>query len=161
MASPDTAQAAERYGPMVYRLAYAQTRSRCDADDIFQEVFLRYHRSAPAFETEEHRKAWLLRVTANRTKSLLASPWRRRAAPLEDVYAYTDPEESAVDAAMASLPPKYRAVIHLYYYEGCSVQEVSAAAGVKPSTVQTRLLRARERLRAALGKEKSYVQTVP
>ena len=153
MASPDTAQAAERYGAMVYRLAYAQTRSRCDADDIFQEVFLRYHRSAPAFETEEHRKAWLLRVTANRTKSLLASPWRRRAAPLEDVYAYTDPEESAVDAAMASLPPKYRAVIHLYYFEGYTSDEIAGLLECKPSTVRSRLSRARERLGAILKEE--------
>ena len=153
MASPDTAQAAERYGTMVYRLAYAQTRSRCDADDIFQEVFLRYHRSAPAFETEEHRKAWLLRVTANRTKSLLASPWRRRAAPLEDVYAYTDPEESAVDAAMASLPPKYRAVIHLYYFEGYTSDEIAGLLECKPSTVRSRLSRARERLGAILKEE--------
>ena len=144
MASPDTAQAAERYGPMVYRLAYAQTRSRCDADDIFQEVFLRYHRSAPAFETEEHRKAWLLRVTANRTKSLLASPWRRRAA---------DPEESAVDAAMASLPPKYRAVIHLYYFEGYTSDEIAGLLECKPSTVRSRLSRARERLGAILKEE--------
>lgn len=153
MASPDTAQAAERYGPMVYRLAYAQTRSRCDADDIFQEVFLRYHRSAPAFETEEHRKAWLLRVTANRAKSLLASPWRRRAVPLEDVYAYTDPEESAVDAAMAALPPKYRAVIHLYYFEGYTSDEIAGLLECRPSTIRSRLSRARERLGAILKEE--------
>ena len=65
MLSPNTADAVRRYGPMVYRMAYAQTRSRQDADDIFQEVFLRYHRSAPAFASEAHQKAWLLRVTAN------------------------------------------------------------------------------------------------
>lgn len=153
MASPDTAQAAERYGPMVYRLAYAQTRSRCDADDIFQEVFLRYHRSAPAFESEEHRKAWLLRVTANRAKSLLSSPWRRRTAPLEDVYPYLDPEESAVDAALASLPPKYRAVIHLYYFEGYSSDEIAGLLECRPSTVRSRLSRARERLGSLLKEE--------
>lgn len=153
MASPDTAQAAERYGPMVYRLAYAQTRSRCDADDIFQEVFLRYHRSAPDFETEEHRKAWLLRVTANRAKSFLSSPWRRRTAPLEDVYPYLDPEESAVDAALASLPPKYRAVIHLYYFEGYSSDEIAGLLECRPSTVRSRLSRARERLGSLLKEE--------
>ena len=100
---PDTAEAVAQYGSAVYRLAYAMTRSRSDADDVFQEVFLRLHRSAPGFASEEHRRAWLLRVTANCAKSLLASPWRRRTLPLEDVYAYTDPDASAVDEAMAAL----------------------------------------------------------
>ena len=82
---PDTAEAVARYGSAVYRLAYAMTRSRSDADDVFQEVFLRYHRSSPDFESAAHEKAWLLRVTVNRSRSLLASPWRTRSVPLEDV----------------------------------------------------------------------------
>ena len=60
-----TEDAVRRWGPAVYRMAYAMVRSRHDADDVFQEVFLRFHRSAPQFESEEHRKAWLLRVTVN------------------------------------------------------------------------------------------------
>lgn len=115
---PDTAEAVAQYGSAVYRLAYAMTRSRSDADDVFQEVFLRLHRSAPDFANEEHRRAWLLRVTANCARSLLASPWRMRTLPLEDVYSYQDSVESAVDEALAHLPGKYRAVIHLFYYEG-------------------------------------------
>ena len=63
----------ERYGNMVYRLAFAYARSKADADDIFQEVFLRYYRRAPAFQSEEHRKAWLLRVTINHAKSCLSA----------------------------------------------------------------------------------------
>ena len=102
MSPADTAGAVERYGAMVYRMAYAQTRSRHDADDIFQEVFLRYHRAAPSFESEEHRKAWLLRVTVNCARSLFTAPWRQRSVPLEDVYAYTDPAESAVDTPWPS-----------------------------------------------------------
>ena len=97
----DTASAVERYGTMVYRLAYAQLHSRQDADDVFQEVFLRYHRAAPAFEGEEHRKAWLLRVTANCARSLAVAPWRKRHVALEDVYSYSQPEESGLDAALA------------------------------------------------------------
>lgn len=112
---PDTAEAVAQYGSAVYRLAYAMTRSRSDADDVFQEVFLRLHRSAPDFANEEHRRAWLLRVTANCARSLLASPWRMRTLPLEDVYSYQDSVESAVDEALAHLPGKYRAVIHLFY----------------------------------------------
>lgn len=153
MLSPNTADAVRRYGPMVYRMAYAQTRSRQDADDIFQEVFLRYHRSAPAFASEAHQKAWLLRVTANCSKSLVLSPWRRRAAPLEDVYAYTDPEESAVDAALVRLPAKYRSVIHLFYYEGYDTEEIGQILGRRPSTVRSQLTRARQKLKELLKEE--------
>lgn len=153
MESLDTAAAVERYGRMVYRLAYAQTRARQDADDIFQEVFLRYHRAAPAFASEAHRRAWLLRVTANCARSLFASPWRRRTVPLEDVYAYEDPKASAVDAALAQLPHKYRSVIHLYYYEGCTTEETAQILSRSPSTVRSQLTRARWKLAELLKEE--------
>ena len=139
----DTTSAVEEYGPMVYRLAYAQLRSRHDADDVFQEVFLRYHRAAPPFESEEHRKAWFLRVTANCSNSLAASPWRKRRVTLEDVYAYDQPEESGLDAALAQLPSKYRAVIHLYYYEGYNTEETARILRRRPSTVRAQLTQAR------------------
>ena len=150
---PDTAGAVERQGAAVYRLAYAMARSRSDADDIFQEVFLRFHRSAPAFATPEHEKAWLLHVTANCARSLLASPWRRRTVPLEDVYPYTDPAASAVDDALAQLPGKYRAVIHLFYYEGYQTEEIARILGRSPSTVRAQLTRARQKLRELLKEE--------
>lgn len=149
----DTKSAVERYGAMVYRLAYAQLRSRQDADDVFQEVFLRYHRAAPPCESETHRKAWLLRVTANCAKSLAASPWKRRSVPLEDVYAYDQPEESGLDDALSRLPPKYRAVIHLYYYEGYGTEETARILGRKPSTVRAQLTRARHILARLLKEE--------
>lgn len=153
MPHPDTADAVAHCGPMVYRLAYALARSRCDADDIFQEVFLRYHRSAPDFETAEHQKAWLLKVTANCARSFHTAPWRRRTVPLEDVYAYTTPAESAVDEALAQLPPKYRAVIHLFYYEGYQTEEIARILGRSPSTVRARLTRARQKLKELLKEE--------
>ena len=149
----DTADAVSRYGSMVYRLAYAQTRSRCDADDIFQEVFLRYHRSAPNFETEVHRRAWLLKVAANCAKSFWANPWRRRTVSLEDIYTYTDPVESAVDGALAQLPPKYRAVVHLFYYEGYDTEEIARILGRSPSTVRAQLTRARRKLKELLKED--------
>ena len=142
-----------RYAAMVYRLALARTGSSADAEDVFQEVFLRYVSKAPAFTSEEHRKAWLLRVTANCARSLLSSPWRRRALPLEDVYAYTDPETSDVDAAMARLPGKYRAVVHLFYYEGYQTEEIARILGRPPSTVRAQLTRARQKLRELLKEE--------
>lgn len=153
MLQSDTADAVRRYGPMVYRLAYAVTRSRHDADDVFQEAFLRYHRAAPVFETEAHQKAWLLRVTANCAKSLRTAPWRQRTVPLEDVYAYTDPTESAVDAALVRLSAKYRAVVHLFYYEGYQTEEIAQILGRSPSTVRAQLTRARQKLRELLKED--------
>ena len=150
---PDTAEAVAQYGSAVYRLAYAMTRSRSDADDVFQEVFLRLHRSAPDFANEEHRRAWLLRVTANCARSLLASPWRMLTLPLEDVYSYQDSVESAVDEALAHLPGKYRAVIHLFYYEGYQTEEIARILGRSPSTVRAQLTRARQKLRTLLKED--------
>ena len=80
------------YGDMVYRLAYAQTRSRHDADDIFQEVFLQTVRKKPVFDSEEHEKAWLLRVTLNCLKSHWRMAWRRHDTPLDDCIPFPEHE---------------------------------------------------------------------
>ena len=74
----------DTYGRMVYRLAYARTKNRYDADDVMQEVFLRYIRSGKEFADEEHRRAWLIRATINCSKTLLSSAWFRKTSPLED-----------------------------------------------------------------------------
>ena len=88
------------YGDMVYRLAYAQTRSRHDADDIFQEVFLQTVRKRPVFDSVEHEKAWLLRVTLNCLKSHWRMAWRRHDTPLDDRIPFPEPEDSALDEAL-------------------------------------------------------------
>lgn len=143
---PDTHEAIKQYGSTVYRTAYAYVRSKHDADDIFQEVFLRYHRSAPLFESDQHEKAWLLKVTLNCAKSFFRSPWRQRMIPLEDTYVYTNPKESEIDDALAQLPAKYRTVVHLHYYEGYTTEEIAEITGTKPATVRTQLTRARQKL---------------
>lgn len=143
----------QRHGGAVYRMAYSMVRSKSDADDIFQEVFLRYVRKRPAFESEEHCKAWLLRVTANCAKKYWASAWVRRTEGLSDSLSFTLPEESAVDAALRELSPKDRSIIHLFYYEGYSTAEIAAMLGLRESTARTRLTRARARLRGLLKGE--------
>lgn len=150
---PDTTGAVDRWGPAVYRLACAVTGSRSDADDVFQEVFLRYHRAAPDFASQAHEKAWLLRVTVNRCKSLLSSPWRRHSVPLEDVYACPGPEESVVAEALAALPPKDRTLLHLYYYEGYRTEEMARLLGRKSATIRSQLTRARQKLARLLKEE--------
>ena len=142
-------QVMERYGDMVYRLALAQTHSSHDADDVFQEVFLRYLRAAPVCREEEHRKAWLLRVTVNCCKKLHGSFWRRHTVALSEALPAQNPEEGELLGLLEGLPPKYRAVLHLYYYEGYATEEIAAILGRSPSTVRSQLSRGRALLRDA------------
>lgn len=144
-------QQVQRWGDMVWRLALARTASVPDAEDVFQDVFLQYFRHEDKFHTDEHRKAWLLRCTINRCKTLMASPWRRRTVPL-DTAAEVGVEDDyrEVYSAVLSLPGKYRAVIHLHYFEGLSVAEIAQMLRVPEGTVKSQLSRGRALLRDML-----------
>lgn len=139
-------EAMDRYETMVFRLAYSYTRSRSDAQDLCQEVFLRYFCSRPHFASEEHRRAWLLRVTVNRCKSHLGSWWVRRTVPLDDRIPMPEPEAQELDEALRQLREKDRLVIHLFYYESCSTREIAKWMHCTEGAVRTRLTRARQRL---------------
>lgn len=145
------------YKDSVYRLAYAIVRSRSDADDVFQEVFLRYYRFAPRFESEAHRKAWLLRVTGNCAKKLVSSAWHRKRASLCEEIPFAEPEETGLDEALRKLPPLYLEVVHLFYYEGYQAEEIAKLLHRKPGTVRTQLVRARELLKHQLEQEDAHV----
>lgn len=142
-----------RYADMVYRLAYAHVRNRADADDLFQEVFLRYLRARPVFRSEEHAKAWFIRVTVNCARSFFHAAWRRRTQPLSDWAGEVTGEERALDEALGKLSKTDRLVIHLHYYEGYSTEEIGALIGKKPSSVRSQLTRARTRLKELLKEE--------
>ena len=141
----------DRWGDMVYRLALARTASVPDAEDVFQEVFLRYFRHEEKFQSDEHRKAWLIRCTVNRAKSLTASPWRKRTVPLETAEEVgVEDDYREVYSAVLSLPGKYRTVIHLHYFEGLSVAEIARMLQVAEGTVKSQLSRGRALLRDML-----------
>ena len=141
----------DRWGDMVYRLALARTASVPDAEDVFQEVFLRYFRHEERFQSDEHRKAWLIRCTVNRAKSLTASPWKKRTVPLETAEEVgVEDDYREVYSAVLSLPGKYRAVIHLHYFEGLSVLEIARMFHVPEGTVKSQLSRGRALLREML-----------
>ena len=144
------------YGNMVYRLAYSQTRSAADAEDLYQEVFLRYFQKRPRFESEEHRRAWLLRVTLNRARSLFASAWFRKTVPLEACTGFVQPEEKQLDEALRQLGQRDRTLLHLFYYEQLSTKELAEYLGRRESTVRTQLTRARRKL-AGIMKGEAYV----
>ena len=161
-ARDDFEQVLELYNKMVYRLAYARTGNVQDAEDVMQEVFLRYIRADKTYNDEEHRKAWLLRVTVNCSKTLVTSAWNRRRSDGEtdDNFFVTNDKQferydtgSAVLEAVKSLPEKYRVVVHLFYYEELSVEEIGRITGSGLSAVKTRLHRARNMLKEILGEE--------
>ena len=113
-------EAMKRYSSMVYRLAYARTRNHADAEDIYQEVFLKLARADISFENQEHVKAWLLRVTVNCSVNLFRSAWRRHVQTVEALSDRASPliedeRYEALNRALDILPARYRAVIHLYY----------------------------------------------
>lgn len=136
----------DRYETMVFRLAYSYTRSRSDAQDICQEVFLRYFCSRPIFASEEHRRAWLLRVTVNRCKSHLSSWWVRRTVPLDDRIPMPEQEYLELDLALEQLNRQDRLVLHLFYYEDCTTRQMAKILHCTEGAVRTRLTRARQRL---------------
>ena len=137
----------------LYRAALAILGDPQEAEDAVQDAFLRCWEKAPEFESGEHAKAWLLRVTVNGCKSRLRAPWRRRTAPLLDTYPADGPEERETLEAVQALPAADRAVVHLYYYEGYKTAEIAAMTGLREGTVRSRLSRARSRLRELLKGE--------
>ena len=138
------------YATMLLRVAYSQLNNRAEAEDTVQEVLLKYMEKAPIFQSEEHEKAWLLRVTVNHCKNHLASAWFRKRADLDEGIPALDNAELEVVSAVAALPAKYRAVVHLYYFEGYSTKEIAEILHSRPNTVSSRLSRARALLAKAL-----------
>jgi len=150
----------EKYSAAVYRMAYSMVKNTQDAEDIHQEVFLKYLAKRPEFESEEHAKAWFLRVTINLAKNLWKTAWRQRVVSLGEVdreeETETQQEEDQLIEIVKRLPQKYRTVVHLFYYEEYSLEEIADLLKAKPSTVRTRLTRARQKLKEML-KEDEYV----
>jgi len=149
----EPAELARAYAPAIFRLAYARTGSRADAEDIMQEVFVRLLRAGPDFADRAHARAWLLRVAANCANDWFRAPWRRREGPLTDSLPAPEHEDGGVVEAVLALPAKYRTAVHLYYYEELSVAEIAKITGKSESAVKSRLFRARAMLREALKED--------
>ena len=149
----ETQALAEQYRDRLFAAAFQVCGNAADAEDAAQEALLRYHLSDKEFENQEHIRAWLLRVAVNWAKNISRSFWRRNTVPLEE-YMETlefDCQESRdIFREVMALPEKYRLVIHLYYYEDYSVQEISRILGIRVSNVKVRLSRGRQLLKATL-----------
>ena len=154
-----TRQEAERlvntYADLILRLSYTYLSNTHDAQDICQTVFLKLIERRPAFASSEHEKAWIIRTTINACKDHLKSHWRKTTVPIEAAQHVPAPaaEPGSILASVNLLPPKYRAVIYLHYYEGYTAPEIAQLLGRLPSTVNTQLRRGREQLKTLLEKE--------
>jgi len=153
-----TDEAIDRYADMVYRLALSQMKNKTDADDLFQEVFVRLVSHIQDLESWEHVKAWLIRVTVNCAKKHYEQYWNKNVDYMDEPERMADDgggyellEEHPVRAAVGKLPPKYRLVIHLYYFEERSIAEIAQLTDQKESTVKSQIHRARKMLKKLLA----------
>ena len=142
----------EAYSPMLLRAAMTRVSTPADAEDAVQDVFVRLLTKAPRFRDGEHEKAWLLRATLNRASDLRRG--RRDDAPLDEALTVSaEDNDGSLLSAVRALPEAYSAVIHLYYYEGYSIQEIARLLALPSPTVGTRLARGRKRLRELLKED--------
>lgn len=137
----------------LYRLAFGYVHNCENAEDICQSAFVKLLDCKCSFDAPENCKAWLIRVTINLSKNLLRSKRSIQLEELDENIPALEKEENELLAVVMSLPPKYRAVIHLYYYEGYSVKEIAGIMRSSVTSVTTRLARARERLKDMLLRE--------
>jgi RNA polymerase sigma-70 factor, ECF subfamily len=150
----------DRHSLLVYRLAYMRTGNKYDADDIYQEVFLRCVSAKPQFRDEEHERAYLIRVTVNVSKNLLKSAWHRRTAPLLNQEGYMQDQSlhgecDDLKAALQALPKKSRTIIHLHYFENMTAEEIAKALHMPASSVRVDLSRTRRKLKIKLMGEEA------
>lgn len=143
---------AQRYMDTIFRIAYSYLRSQADADDVTQDVLIQLYKTDTAFESDDHLKHWLIRVTVNRCKNIFRSPWRKveDIADYENSLTFEAPEHRELFDAVMALDKRYRLPVLLYYYEGYSQKEIAGLLSLPEETVRTRLFRARGKLKTTL-----------
>ena len=149
----DFEKTVDKYSQTVFRAVYACCGNYSDAQDIVQETFFRYIKKHPEFESEEHKKAWLIRVAVNLVKDSLKSYWFRNKIDLDENIPFEEDESKAVWESVKKLPANYRIVIELYYKEGYSINEISEILNKNKATVGTWLARAKKRLEKILKED--------
>lgn len=144
---------AEKYMDSIFRLALNYMRSRTEADDITQNVLIKLCRTEKKFQSGDHLRYWLVRVTVNECKRALVSPWRKMESIEQLREGFVFPEEGRRElfVAVMALPKKYRVPIYLYYYEDYSTEEIGRILKVPSATVRTHLRRGRQQLKDSLG----------
>jgi len=137
-----------RYRDDVYRLAVNYTHSTQEAEDVCQTVFLKLLENPDIAPGKE--RAWLMQVTANTCRDLLRSAWWKRTVPLETAHGMSQPETDETVHILRKLPPQYRVVLYLHYYEQYTTAEIAKLLHIPAGTVSSRLRRGRDRLKHML-----------
>ncbi len=143
----------EKYQDNLYIIAFNVCKNAEDAKDVVQDTFIQYYSLKKEFESEQHIRAWLIRVAINKAKNMNHTFWRRNKVPLEDymkTLVFQTPESEELFETVMNLPEKYRIVIHLFYYEDYSVREIAGILKLSESNVKVRLSRGRMLLREQL-----------
>ncbi|MCM1288565.1 MAG: sigma-70 family RNA polymerase sigma factor [Clostridium sp.] len=143
----------KQYSDTVYRVALSYTKKEADAEDVVQSVFMKLFVTDTVFADEDHVRKWLIRVTVNECKNFWKSFWQQRVDSMEALdgeVSFSSEEKSELYYAVMDLPKKYRVVVHLFYYEGYSTQEIAALLHIRDSAVRNQLVRARKRLKQQL-----------
>ncbi len=140
------------YGKMLFKIAYLYAGNSADAEDILQDVFMKYLSGKYNFKDKEHEKAWFIRVTQNKSLDYTKKSSRKNIS-LEDIdYAVSDkgPEATDVLRKVMELPEKYKSSVILYYYYDYSTDKISEILKISKSAVKMRLKRSREILKLEL-----------
>lgn len=143
----------KKYRDNIFAIGLNYFGNSSDADDIVQETFYKLSKSSADFDSEEHIRNWLIRVAVNECKRISMSFWWKKRQPLEEyleTISFETAEENDLFSEVMKLKPKYRQVIHLFYYEGYSTVEIADILHISQSTVTTRLVRARHQLKENL-----------
>ena len=146
----------ERYQKNLYAAAFNICKNQMDAEDVVQETFVQYYTTKKEFESEQHIRAWLLRVAINKAKNLTVTFWKKHKCSLEDyreTLTFPDPQSRDLFEEVMKLSEKYRIVIHLFYYEDYSVREIADILKLSESNVKVRLSRGRAMLKDSLKEE--------
>ena len=138
----------QQYKDDVYRLALSYTKSIPEAEDVCQTVFLKLVEQKKITPGKE--RAWLMQVTANTCRNMLRSSWWKRTVPMEETLTAPEPQYTDIWEKVMALPPKYRVLVYLRYYEELTTKEMAALLHISQSAVTTRLTRARKMLKAQL-----------
>ena len=151
--------ALKKYGDTVLRVANSITCNRADSEDVFSDVFFslwQNMQNGKEFASDEHLKAWLVRVAINKAKNVVRLAFNKRRVELDNNIPFVELqriEDSTVYEALGRLKPKDRAIMYLHYYEGYGHSEIAEMLGLRLSGVRSRVVRAREKLREVMSKE--------
>ncbi|MCM1125998.1 MAG: RNA polymerase sigma factor [Lachnospiraceae bacterium] len=150
----DLEKAISQYADMIYRIAVTITGNKADADDVLQETFLRLVKNQAKIQSEEHLKAWLIRVAGNCAKTMVMSPWNQKTQGLKGEDAgkiqETSEKQNRLLMELHMLPQKYSLVLYLFYYEGYSVKEIAKLLKKNENSIKTLLKRGRNLLKKSL-----------